>query len=313
MPTYKIIKNGSLERPHGISKELFISSSYGTEFTSSLNDVPLRAYYFTTASDYSSNNYRKFKSLKNTINYYSGYDDIYHFNSLLNQPICLLAFNSLHLGSGIKKDSVTLKIYKTGSIMDYASDSKSNGVLYNKNNEKVGFVLYSEGYIILNNTGNITNDYDTNFTGTQNGTTAFTKPKWIYYGAQDTDTTSSFSSSILFYDMEYSVKENLPTLTTFIAADKGNFNHSNNITYIESGSYSYSYNSGSFEENKFMEVKNVVKSTFTSGSAEFEKETYISKIGLYDKDKKLIGYASLATPIRKTENREYLFKLKLDL
>mgnify|MGYP003338390764 CR=1 FL=1 len=50
-----------------------------------------------------------------------------------------------------------------------------------------------------------------------------------------------------------------------------------------------------------------------SGSAPFEKETYISRIGLYDKDRKIIGYATLANPVKKTENREFIFKLKIDI
>ena len=44
-----------------------------------------------------------------------------------------------------------------------------------------------------------------------------------------------------------------------------------------------------------------------------QKETYISKIALYDNDKNLIGFAKLATPVRKTEDRQFIFKLKLDL
>jgi len=70
--------------------------------------------------------------------------------------------------------------------------------------------------------------------------------------------------------------------------------------------------SGSFIENDKIEIKNTVQSPFTSGSANFEKETYITKIGLYDKENNLIGIASLANPVRKTENREYTFKLKID-
>ena len=46
---------------------------------------------------------------------------------------------------------------------------------------------------------------------------------------------------------------------------------------------------------------------------EFKKVVYISKIGLYDEDKKLIGVAKVATPVRKTEDQAYTFKLKLDI
>ena len=43
-----------------------------------------------------------------------------------------------------------------------------------------------------------------------------------------------------------------------------------------------------------------------------EKQTYISQIGLYDDDRNLLGIAKLATPVKKTEDREFTFKLKLD-
>jgi hypothetical protein len=67
-----------------------------------------------------------------------------------------------------------------------------------------------------------------------------------------------------------------------------------------------------FIENDKIIIKNIVKSPFVDGSANFEKETYITKIGLYDKDKNLIGIVSLANPVRKTENREFTFKIKID-
>ena len=41
--------------------------------------------------------------------------------------------------------------------------------------------------------------------------------------------------------------------------------------------------------------------------------TYISKIAIYDEKKNVIGVAKLANPVRKTANREFTFKLKLDI
>ena len=58
---------------------------------------------------------------------------------------------------------------------------------------------------------------------------------------------------------------------------------------------------------------NVVPSDYTDVPPSMQKETYISKIALYDEHKNVIGYAKLATPVRKTEDREFIFKLKLDL
>ena len=44
-----------------------------------------------------------------------------------------------------------------------------------------------------------------------------------------------------------------------------------------------------------------------------QKETYINKIVIYDENKIPIAVANLATPVRKTEDRDFLFKLKLDI
>ena len=60
-------------------------------------------------------------------------------------------------------------------------------------------------------------------------------------------------------------------------------------------------------------IINVVSSSYIDPTGSFEKTTYISKIGIYDKDKNLIGIASLATPTKKTQDRDLTFKLKLDI
>ena len=53
------------------------------------------------------------------------------------------------------------------------------------------------------------------------------------------------------------------------------------------------------------------KYDFTSASGKsFKKTTYISSIGIYDENKNLIGIAKVATPVKKTEDREFTFKLK---
>ena len=52
--------------------------------------------------------------------------------------------------------------------------------------------------------------------------------------------------------------------------------------------------------------------SYSTNSASFKKQTYISKIGIYDEQKNLIAIAKLAKPIKKTEQDAYTFKLKLD-
>jgi hypothetical protein len=40
---------------------------------------------------------------------------------------------------------------------------------------------------------------------------------------------------------------------------------------------------------------------------------YISRVGLYDENKNLIGVATLSNPVRKEEAQDLTFKLKLDI
>ena len=56
-----------------------------------------------------------------------------------------------------------------------------------------------------------------------------------------------------------------------------------------------------------------VKYPYENYTGSLEKHTYISKVGLYDENKNLIGIAKLAKPIKKTENRDFTFKLKVDI
>ena len=98
-------------------------------------------------------------------------------------------------------------------------------------------------------------------------------------------------------------------------AKKGYLNHSNNPTFIE-----YNQSTGAltgtfkYEEPDSLIIKNTISSSYcTDYTASFKKQTFISKIGIYDKDKNLIGVAKLANPVRKLETDEYTFKLKLDI
>jgi len=307
--SYKFFKDGSLQRPRHISKVDFNSASYGVEFPDfNPSDFPVRAYHFSSSALFNSfthENYKKVKALKNTINYYSGIDEFINYDNVYNKPLCLLAFNMLHVGNGFEKGSINLKYYFQGNLLDSASDSKQNGVLYNKDNNKIGFVLYKEGFIFLTYTGSLSTATTTDITSSHYSSSN-EYPKWVYYFTNDDPNLAEFKT-------EYSTKDQVATSLSFAVADKKLLNHSNNPTYLESGSYEFVASSYSFIENNKTSIKNTIASPFISGSAEFEKQTFITKIGLFDKEKKLIGIASLANPVRKTENREFLFKIKIDI
>ena len=94
-------------------------------------------------------------------------------------------------------------------------------------------------------------------------------------------------------------------------------NHSNNPTHFDQSYLETYVNTSSFAETiqyyeTPLKIKNVVSSSYNDPTGSFLKTTYISRIGIYDKEKNLIGIAKVATPVRKRENDSYTFKLKLD-
>lgn len=300
MKKYRFIKNSNLDRPKNINKETYISASYGEIFEYSPRDNPLTLYAFNNSIT-GSTEYKILRSLKNTINYYSAIDDLYHFENFYNNPISLLCFNSLHLGAGISKGSVKLNIYVTGSLLASCSDLKENGILYDDNKSKIGIVLYNEGFILINNTSSIT---EQQYTFSNDFGTIEDNLKWSYFCNKTEDS--------ILYDLEYLTRNEVVTNTYFVVAGKNELNHSNNFTYIESGSYHATHNEAHFIEDENIKIKKTNKSPFISGSANFEKQTFITNVCLYDKDKNLIAVGSLANPVKKTENREFLFKIRVD-
>ena len=102
----------------------------------------------------------------------------------------------------------------------------------------------------------------------------------------------------------------------FAHAPKGELNYSNNPTYLE---YSHApvipLSSGSnfYKEPDTMLPRNTISSSYCDYSASLERQTFIIKVGIYDKNRNLIAVAKTANPVRKKELDDYTFKLKLDM
>ena len=260
-------------------------------------------------------------ALKSTINHYSYLSQHYQFSSSFGdkatQDVNLISIPSIMFGSSIKKGSLTLKYYITGSLIGELSDFRRNGELVQTgpvgstgSGSVAGIVLYNEGFVVL------TGSWDLDSHSIAYDTTG--KSKWLHFGygiKNSSGTAPSIANTTLSasFLMEYSGTTHTQVMTMLAHAPYGELNHSNNPTFVTSSDInqiatgSYQYN----EQPK--EIKNIVYSQFTDEKPEFKKVTYISKIGLYDKDRNLIGVAKVATPVRKTEDLSYTFKLKLDI
>ena len=292
----------------------------------------VRTYYATSADR------PHITALQNTLNYYKPLSKFYDYSNYTGSIVNMISIPSILYGSSIKKGSVNLKIYVTGTLVGQLSDKNRNGELIQVSGATPdpawsgttspypltdrghavdsnaiphvgGVVLYNEGIILL--TGSWSVAAPTTITEAYTGAGALSAG-WIYFAAGANDGITSINSSS--FSLEYEGTTFTPVKTMMVHAKKGHLNHSNNPTYIKSGSYVVSSTGSSgYFENEDIEIKNIVSSSYDNYDNTFDKITYISKIGIFDKNKNLIAVAKLATPVRKREEDEFTFKLKLDV
>ena len=268
------------------------------------------------------------RTLKNTIDFYRNLSP--HFEYSSSKPSTrsgihdrdfdsidagLISVPSIFYGNQIKKGSVKLEFYYTGSLIARCQDTKRNGELIQTfgneslDNAVVGLVLYNEGFIIL------TSSADLSLAGTNQdyytSPTTLSTANWTYFGQSISGSITAPSSAFI---MQMSGTTNTQVMTMFAHAPKGELNHSNNPSYLADGAEKLiSTGSSGYIESDTISVKNIVSSSYSDPTGSFEKTTYISKIGIYDESKNLIGVAKVATPVRKTVERDFTFKIKLDI
>mgnify|MGYP003132148062 CR=1 FL=1 len=256
-------------------------------------------------------------ALKNTLNFYTVLSPDYEYSSYLgnkeSQKLNIISVPSIFYGSSIRKGSVKLKYYVTGTLMAEASDTLKNGVLKqtsgsagmsaNNIGNSVGVVLYNEGFIFLTSSIQLSSHVEPYESSASNKNSS-----WYYFGA-----TSSFAGApSSSFSIEFEGVNYVETMTMFAHAKENQINFSSNPTFLTStmGTYTASH---SYHEDAELEIKNIVSSSYKNYSASFKPVTYISKVGIYDENKNLIAIAGLANPVRKLEDRSYTFKLKLDI
>lgn len=296
-----VVKGGHKQTFKSISKTQFNTEfNYdGDVITGSYNlSASISRETMTTPS-------RKLRALKSSLSHYSFWSKSFEFENYDNRDVTMINIPSIFYGSSLKKGTVSLKSYISGTLVGEATDSNRRGELVH-DGKIVGNVLYDEGIILLSGSDSL-------------GQFGFGSPydlRWIDfgYGIQDGEPIDLTALSASF-SLEFEGISQLQNMTILAKAPEGMLNHSNNPTYLQrdgdpllqihTSPYEY------VEKKRF--VKNIVHSEQTDVSPPFNKETYISKICIYDKDRRLVGVCKLATPIRKTEAKEYLFKMKIDL
>ena len=291
-------------------------------------------------------------ALGTTINNYKRHSPVYDYSiaglgidtigsGLVTGSVNLISIPSIFFGSGIEKGSISLKFYYTGSLLDEAKDIRKNGELISTmgyaSGSVVGMALYDEGFILLTSSAPIgPNDGTTAdqfardaYTGTNVGGIAQQDTaSWLYFGAcltgaaghryqnPDPNDPGNYHPSASLWRMSFRGTNKVPTKTMFAQAKSGEVNNSQNPTWVSSSHAEWQdtsyYNSASYIEPKQVPIKNTIQSEYHNYEESFEKQVFISKLGIYDEDKNLIAVAKLANPVLKKESDAFTFKLKMD-
>ena len=325
-------------------------TSFKTTTTSQFNndfaygDTITSSAYPLTASIYreyfgSGDTRAHVSALKNTFNHYKPLSRHYAYSTTFDtgwnketQPMNLISIPSIFYGSTIKKKTVDLKFYVTGNLVGRLQDIYGNGELIqvsptgsNGSGSVAGVVLYNEGFVCLTGSWPL----DTQAAGGGNfnflaDATDLQPASWFFFGVGANDKYQTSSAEIVgetlasaSYDLSFQGTNYIQTVTMLAHAKKAELNHSNNPTYVSFDSNKLRQipltSSIHFTEPKEVEIKNTVNSPYADPTGSFEKHTYISRIGIYDENKNLIAIANIATPVKKTEERDFTFKLKLDI
>jgi|TARA_R110002074_G_scaffold84767_1_gene187941 hypothetical protein len=310
-----VVKNGSRIDFRTSTEASFNTTNYGDIITSSYpyTSSIAKEYYGTSTARSSSTYVSHLLALKNTINHYRYVNPHFqysnsdrNFNSV---AVGLVNIPTIFYGSQIKKGTVNLRYYLTGTLIGQASDENRDGVIYSTygtdSGSAIGLALYNEGFLILTGTTAL------DAVATDAYLPGVDSPRWTYFAQSISGSITAPKSSFI---MEMSGTAYNNTLTLFATAPKGQLNQSNNPTFTKYSTANFAQTgSKAYFENNQRLIKNVVSSAYADPTGSFEKTTYISKIGIFDDDRNLIGIAKVAMPVKKTAERDFTFKIKLDI
>ena len=266
--------------------------------------------------------YRHYYGLRNTLNFYGTRSPHYLVSfsdteigtwNKDEQDLNLISIPKIFYGSRIKHGSMSLKFYITGTLVGELKDEKYNGELIQVgpvdsvgSGSVAGVAMYEEGFAILTGSCDLTSGAAYDFGG------GLATGSWKYFaaGANDGNNVSTSAS----FDVSFKGHTETQVLTMYAHARRGEVNYSNNPTFLEFGqTKTFLSSSRLYIENDNQTIKNTVSSSYSGQTADFERQVYISRVGVYDEDKKLIGVATLSNPVLKKEAQDLSFKLKLDM
>lgn len=325
--SYEITASGPMQEVsdhivRGVGPKVFTGSSYPMS-ASITRELMVDAGNLGSITNVSRSANPHYRSLRNSLNFYGTRSPHYFVEfSASNigqwnkdeQDINLISVPKIFYGTRIKPGSLSLKMYITGTLVGELQDTKYNGELIQVGPEGsegsgsvAGVAMYEEGFLLLTGSWDLTEgvsyDFDSSTTGS-----------WTRFacGANDRIQCSNSAS----FDFSFKGHTETQVLTMYAHARRGEVNFSNNPTFLdyEDAKYKiYQTSSNIYQEKDTIKIKNTVSSSYAGFDAPFERQVYVSRVAIYDDDKKLVGVATLSNPILKKEAQDLSFKLKLDI
>jgi hypothetical protein len=290
-----------------------MTSSYPVSASLSRIYVPA-GIEFNTGGVTAHVNKKYIRALKNPISSSNVLGPSNKYGSLGTSAVNMICAPGIFAGSGIDKGSIELNYYVTGTLVATAKDLYSDGRMIqtygSTTSVEVGMVVYNQGIILLTSSTSLHTSTDKFFSPSSTA-----NPSWLSFGTGLKQAGLSLSHGDVedsSYSINFKGTNKIPTLTMFAFSEKGEHNFSKNPTFLSRSSGEvYFQNKENYRERQY-QIKKVNKSPYADHQEEFQNVTYISKVGIYDKDKNLIAIASLANPVKNTEKRDFMFKMKID-
>lgn len=276
--------------------------------------IPAGAEFSSSAGD-AHNNKKYIRALKNVVSNQGSFSHGVSYGTLGESSVNMVCIPGIFYGSRIEKGSIKLKYSVTGALLAEARDLHADGRLIQVSGSTtgsvVGKVIYNQGLLLLTSSESLDSSYQDYY----KSTSSKSSPDWTTFGTGITQVGTSLDHGAVtgsVYTIDCKGVNKIPTLTMYAYAKEGEVNHSVNPSFLEDRTISDYIFSSSYYVETDKNIKKTNKSPYSDYEEEFENTTYISKVGIYDKDRNLIAIATLANPIKKTEKREFMIKIGID-
>jgi len=205
----------------GFSSVTLAGMDYGDEMSGSYpQTASISREYITSSAAIITGTANHLNSLQNTLNYYRTMSEYYNFDYYTGSAaVNLISIPSIVFGRTIKKGTVEMNFYVSGTLVGQLKDSNRNGELIQTEGvgtgQVAGVVLYNEGFALLTGTWDIGGGHTEPYNGGSNITAS-----WANYGAGMNDGLASgqvFSSS---FGLSFDGTTKTQTLTLLAHAEK---------------------------------------------------------------------------------------------